>query len=182
MSPSALRKRTEHFKHTTTNSLALWRTTCRPKILLEEHKGGIDTFLCHAVSCAAVQKIKEYTKPENYVRIQQYLISSLYFTTDCLLWNTRIREGTHWQIYSNLFSYLSTRSITIFKKFSVITQQIITSQSLRYGSRSVVYCCPATSQCKIVSSDRPVTFWWLGNARELWLLAPKNENGCGEII
>jgi len=38
-------------------------------MLMEEHKGGIDTFLCHAVSCTAAQKIKEYTKPEHYVRV-----------------------------------------------------------------------------------------------------------------
>jgi hypothetical protein len=48
-------------------------------MLLEEHRGGIDTFLCHAVSCAAAQNTKEHTKSELYVRVQQFLISSLVF-------------------------------------------------------------------------------------------------------
>jgi hypothetical protein len=50
MLPSAVRKRIEQFRHTITNSLTQWRTTCMPKMLLEEHKGGIDTFLRHALS------------------------------------------------------------------------------------------------------------------------------------
>jgi len=166
MLPFVVRKRIEQFRHTTTNSLTLWRTTCRPKMLLEEHKGGIDTFLCHAVSCAAAHKIKRYIKPELYVTVSQYLIYSLYFTSDSLLVKC-MQRYTLTEIYSELFSYLSTTSITIFKTFLVITQQIITSQSLRHGSCNVVYCCPATSQCRIVSSNRPVTFWRLGNAREL---------------
>jgi len=157
MSSSVVRNRTEQFRHITTNSPTLWRTTCKPKMLLEEHKGGIDTFLCHVVSCAEAQKIKEYTEPKHYVRVQQYLISSLYFTSNCLLVKCT-QMVTLTDIYSKLFSYLSTRSITSFKTFSVITQQILTSQSLQYGSCSVVYCCPATSLCKIVCSERPVTF------------------------
>lgn len=79
MSPSAVRKWAKQFRYNTTNSLTLWRTTRRPKMLLEEHRDGIDTFLCHAVSCAAAQKNKVHTKLEPYVTVQLFSISSLVF-------------------------------------------------------------------------------------------------------
>jgi hypothetical protein len=55
-------------------------------MLLEEHRGGIDTFLCHAVSCAAAQKIKVHTKPEPCVRVQLFSVSSLVFHIKLFTW------------------------------------------------------------------------------------------------